>query len=167
MLTVTSKNFDWENIPLADCLFGNAMDTNFTLKIFHLLEEKLKEQGCWDVMEKLLSPTLPSFADMEFGGLDVDPNVLDEVGRSLDMQQMMAEDDLLMHEKVFKGANLNATVDLRKILYLDEGGLCLYPPKRTGKGEPSTDKASLDMLLDYLNEELEERAKKSKKKSKR
>ena len=163
MLTVTSKNFDWENIPLADCLFGNAMDTNFTLKIFHLLEEKLKEQGCWDVNEKLLSPVMPSFADMEFGGLDVDPAVLDDVGRSLDKQQMMAEDDLLMHPKVFKGANVQSTVDLRAILFTDEGGFALYPPKRTGKGEPSTDKATLDMLKDFLNEELEEREKKLKK----
>jgi DNA polymerase I-like protein with 3'-5' exonuclease and polymerase domains len=163
MLTVNDKKFDWENIPLADCLFGNAMDTNFTLKIFHLLEGKLKEQGCWDVMEKLLSPTLPAFADMEFGGLDVAPEELGIVGRSLDRQQMMAEDDLLMHPKVFKGANVQSTVDLRAILFTDEQGFALYPPKRTGKGEPSTDKATLDMLKDFLNEELEEREKKLKK----
>lgn len=166
MLTVTSKKFDWENIPLADCLYGNAMDTNFTLKIFHLLEQKLREQGCWDVMEKLLSPVMPTFADMEFGGLDVAPEELDTVGKSLDRQQMLAEDDLLMHSKVFKGANVQSTVDLRRILFTDEDGFSLYPPKRTGKGEPSTDKATLDMLKDFLNEELEEREKKLTKRKK-
>jgi DNA polymerase I-like protein with 3'-5' exonuclease and polymerase domains len=162
MLTVTSKNFDWENIPLADCLYGNCMDTNFTLKIFHLLEEKLKEQGCWDVMDKLLSDVIPIMSEMEYGGLDVDPSVLDEVGRSLNKQQMIAEDDLLMHPKVFKGANLQATVDLREILFLDEKGFKLYPPKRTSKGVPSTDKATLDTLLDFVNDELAERQKKLK-----
>lgn len=166
MLTVTSKNFDWENIPLADCLYGNCMDTNFTLKIFHLLEEKLTSQGCWDVMDKLLSPVLPIFADMEYGGLEVAPEELDVVGKSLDRQQMLSEDDLLMHKKVFKGANVQSTVDLRSILFTDENGFTLYPPKRTAKGEPSTDKATLDMLRDFLNEELEEREKKLKKKRK-
>jgi len=163
MLTVTSKKFDWENIPLSDCLYGNAMDTFFTLKIFHLLEEKLREQGCWDVMEKLLSPVLPTFGQMEFGGLDVDPSILGQVGKSLERQQMVAEDDLLMHPKVFKGANLQATVDLRKILFLDENGFNLYPPKKTAKGVPSTDKSTLDSLLDFINDELAEREKKLKK----
>ena len=41
MLTVNDKNFDWANIPLGDCLHGNAMDTHFTLRLFHALEELL------------------------------------------------------------------------------------------------------------------------------
>lgn len=165
MLTVgDNKKFDWANIPLNDCLLGNAMDTHFTLKLFHLLEEKLKEQGCWDVMEKLLSPVLPVFSKMEYDGLDVATEELDSVGKSLDKQQMIAEDDLLMHEHVFKGANVQSTADLRKILFTDEEGFALYPPKKTAKGVPSTDKATLDELLEFINDELAERQKKSKKK---
>jgi len=165
MLTVgDNKKFDWANIPLRDCLLGNAMDTHFTLKLFHLLEEKLIEQGCWNVMEKLLSPVLPVFSKMEYDGLYVATEELDIVGKSLDKQQMVAEDDLLTHKSVFKGANVQSTADLRKILFTDEEGFALYPPKKTAKGVPSTDKATLDELLEFINDELAERQKKSKKK---
>jgi hypothetical protein len=38
MLTINNpKTFDWENMPLSDCLEGNAADAYFTLKIFDLI----------------------------------------------------------------------------------------------------------------------------------
>jgi DNA polymerase I-like protein with 3'-5' exonuclease and polymerase domains len=166
MLTVNDKNFDWANIPLGDCLHGNAMDTHFTLRLFHALEELLQEEGCWHVMEKLLSPVLPVFSDMEYEGLHVAPEELGSVGKSLDKQAMSKEDELLMYKQVKRGANLASTVDLREILYTDEGGFLLYPPKRTGKGEPSTDKATLDELLDFITDELNDRAKKTRRQRK-
>mgnify|MGYP003669577198 FL=1 len=162
MLTVTNKNFDWRNIPLGDCLHGNAMDTYFTMKIYDLLKEKLEDEGCWNVMEKLLSPVIPIFSKMEFDGLDVDPSMLKTVGRSLDHKSMLLEDDLLLNSKTFKYANLASTQDLKKVMYTDEDGLNLYPPLRTPKGEPSTSKPSIDILLDFINEELETREKKQR-----
>jgi DNA polymerase I-like protein with 3'-5' exonuclease and polymerase domains len=160
MLTVTNKNFDWKNIPLGDCLRGNALDTHFTLKIFDVLKEKLEDEGCWEVMETLLSPVLPIFSKMEFCGLDVDPSKLDSVGKTLDHKSMLLEDNLLLNKNTFKGANLASTKDLREILYTNEEGLGLYPPLSTPKGEPSTSKPAIDILLDFINEELVSRAKK-------
>jgi len=75
---------------------------------------------------------------------------------------MSKEDDLLRAPQAKRGANLASTVDLREILYTDEKGFLLYPPKRTGKGEPSTDKATLDELLDFITDELNDRAKKQR-----
>lgn len=162
MLTVNGKNFDWVNIPLADCLYGNAADTYFTLKLFNVLEEKLKDEGCWEIMSKLLSPVLPVFADMEFEGLHVEKKELGSVGKALDFKAMSIEDDLLMNAHVSTSANLASTVDLREILFTSEEGFLLYPPKRTAKGEPSTDKATLDEILDFITDELKDRAKKKK-----
>jgi len=160
MLTVNNKKFDWRNIPLEDCLRGNALDTHFTMKIFDILKEKLEEEGCWKVMEKLLSPVLPIFSKMEFGGLDVDPSKLLSVGKSLDHKAMLLEDSILLNKNTFKGANLASTKDLREVLYTNESGLELYPPLRTPKGDPSTSKPALDILLDFINEELASREKK-------
>ena len=45
MLTKENSRVDWNNIDLAECLEGNAMDAYFTLKIFNLLDDKLNELG--------------------------------------------------------------------------------------------------------------------------
>ena len=80
------------------------------------------------------------------------------VGRTLNQLLMDIEDVLYVSDKVVKTANLMSTKDLIDILYSGEG-FGFYPPTRTDKGSPSTNKQSLDTLLTQIDEELEKRGK--------
>ena len=86
---------------------------------------------------------------------------MQEVSRTLTDLLMDIEDSLYMTDKVVKTANLKSTADLIKVLFSDEG-FGFYPPKVTEKGKPSTDKQSLDTLLNQIDVELEKRGKKKK-----
>ena len=162
MLTVRNGNqFDWSSLGLEECAKGNALDASFTLRIYEVLLEKLKENGTYNTFDKLLSPLFPVFAEIEYAGLDVNPDELGDVGRTLTDLLMDIEDSLYMTDKVVKTTNLKSTADLIKILFSEEG-FGFYPPKLTDKGKPSTDKQSLDTLLGQIDTELEKRGKKKK-----
>ena len=158
MLTIKNpKNFDWANMSLSDCAEGNARDTYFTLKLFNLIYEKLDELGSIEILEKVLMPSLPVFAEMEHYGLDVDPNQLSVVGKALRDKNIDSEDSLYYSKGVKNTDNLASANDLIDILYTREGALELYPPDKTPKGKPSVSAPTLKLLLEQVDEELKKR----------
>ena len=160
MLTVKEgRKFDWAALTMEECATGNALDASYTLRIYDELKGKLEANGTLPVLDKLLSPLFPVFADIEYRGLDVSLDELGVVGRTLNQLLMDIEDGLYVSDKVVKTANLMSTKDLIDILYSGEG-FGFYPPVRTDKGNPSTNKQSLDILLTQIDEELEKRGKK-------
>ena len=160
MLTVrNANNFDWSSLSLEECARGNALDSSYTLRIFNNLKGLLEENGTILVMDKLLSPLFPVFSSIEYSGLDVNLDELGVVGRTLNQLLMDIEDGLYESPKVIKTANLMSNKDLIDILYSDDG-FGFYPPIMTEKGNPSTNKQSLDTLLIQIDTELEKRGKK-------
>ena len=158
MLTITNpKTFDWENMSLADCCEGNAADSYFTLKLFNLIESKLKELGMGTIISKLIMPSLSTFSKMEYEGMLVSEKKLEEVGRQLRVANIDEEDELYGYEEVLMSDNFSSNNDLIEILYTREGGFELYPPDRTGKGSPSVSAPTLKLLLDQIEEELNNR----------
>jgi DNA polymerase I-like protein with 3'-5' exonuclease and polymerase domains len=161
MLTIKNPNtFDWANMSLHDCCEGNAYDVYFTLKLYHLLVEKLDDLGMMPLVNKMISPALSLFADMEYKGIDVSREELDVVGRELRSTNIEVEDDLYEHSAVQTYDNLSSTKDLIEVLYTREGALELYPPTRTKTGSPSTDAPTLKTLLSQIEEELVKRGSK-------
>ena len=160
MLTVKEgRKFDWAALTMEECATGNALDASYTLRIYDELKGKLEANGTLPVLDKLLSPLFPVFADIEYRGLDVSLDELGVVGRTLNQLLMDIEDELYVSNKVVKTANLMSTKDLIDILYSGDG-FGFYPPVMTDKGNPSTNKQSLDTLLTQIDEELEKRGKK-------
>ena len=158
MLTIDNPNkFDWAGMPLSDCCEGNAMDSYFTLKLFNLICEKMEGQSMYKLLDKVVMPSLETFADMEYHGLDVDPTVLDSVGRELGTKNMNEEDFLYSCKGVTKTDNLSSNNDLIEILYTRDGGMGLYPPDKTSKGKPSVSAPTLKLLLEHIDEELKSR----------
>ena len=158
MLTIENPSkFDWANMPLSDCCEGNAMDSYFTLKLFDLMCEKMEGQPMYKLLDKVVMPSLETFADMEYHGLDVDPKVLESVGRDLGAKNMDEEDFLYSCKGVTKTDNLSSNNDLIDILYTREEGMGLYPPDKTAKGKPSVSAPTLKLLLDHIEEELKTR----------
>jgi len=158
MLTVDNPSrFDWANMDLSDCCEGNAMDTYFTLKLFDLIMEKLEGQPVMNLIEKVVMPSLETFAEMEYNGLDVDTGTLDSVGKQLRSTNIDEEDFLYTCKSVTKTDNLSSNNDLIEILYTRENGMELYPPDKTTKGKPSVSAPTLKLLLEHIDAELESR----------
>jgi len=158
MLTIDNpKRFDWANMPLSDCCEGNAMDSYFTLKLFDLICKKMEGEPMFKLIEQIVMPSLETFADMEYNGLDVDTKVLASVGRELGTKNMNEEDFLYSCKGVVKTDNLSSNNNLIEILYTREVGLGLYPPDKTSKGKPSVSAPTLKLLLEHIDKELESR----------
>ena len=158
MLTIDNPSkFDWANMSLSDCCEGNAMDTYFTLKLFDLIMEKLEGQPVMNLIENVVMPSLETFAEMEYNGLDVDLDALDSVGKQLRATNMDEEDFLYTCKSVTKTDNLYSNNDLIEILYTREDGMELYPPDKTAKGKPSVSAPTLKLLLEHIDAELESR----------
>ena len=158
MLTIDNpKKFDWANMDLSDCCEGNAMDTYFTLKLFDLIMEKLEGQAVMKLIENIVMPSLETFAEMEYNGLDVDLYTLSSVGKQLRSTNMDEEDFLYTCKGVTKVDNLSSNNDLIEILYTREGSFELYPPDKTAKGSPSVSAPTLKLLLEQINKELAKR----------
>lgn len=158
MLTVRNANkFDWENIPITDCMYGNAMDAHYTLKVFNVLSEKLLDLELYDMYDKVLSPANTVFLDPEYKGLFVSPDRLKDVGRTLNNAIIDVHDGLYEFDQLELSDNLSSTKDLRSILYTREGGFELYPPDKTDKGAPSTNADTLKILLSQIKQELANR----------
>ena len=158
MLTIDNpKKFDWANMPLSDCCEGNAMDSYFTLKLFDLICEKMDGLPMFKLIEKIVMPSLETFADMEYEGLNVDTSVLDSVGRQLNTKNMNEEDYLYTCKSVKKTDNLSSNNDLIEVLYTREGGMELFPPDKTSSGKPSVSAPTLKILLEHIDEELASR----------
>ena len=158
MLTIDNPSkFDLANMDLSDCCEGNAMDTYFTLKLFDLIMEKLEGQPVMNLIENVVMPSLETFAEMEYNGLDVDPTTLESVGKQLKSTNMDEEDFLYTCKSVTKTDNLSSNNDLIEILYTREDGMELYPPDKTAKGKPSVSAPTLKLLLEHIDAELESR----------
>ena len=167
MLTISNPaTFDWSSLTLADCAEGNAVDTYFTLRLFETLQPLCEEEGVWDLSDKLLGPLTPEIAEMEFLGLDVSEDAMGDVGIKLRDLNIDIEDNLYRFPEVSNTRSLFSPEDIGKILFLDEDGFALYPPKftenikeKTGDYPPSTDKECLEDLMIMIEEELSLRGK--------
>lgn len=159
MLTVSNpKKFDWKNINLLDCLEGNALDSYFTYKLYKVLLKSLEEQDIGLLLEKLVSPLLSIFSEIELEGLDISETNLELLGKELKTQNITLEDNLYECKQVFNKDNLASDKDMIQILYTRDEGFALYPPNYTKKKEqPSTSAPTIKLLLSQIDDELKKR----------
>jgi len=134
------------------------MDSYFTLKLFDLVHEKLDEVGVLPFVESIFSDALPTFAEMEYGGLEVSEEKLGQLEKELNELTLNQEDSLYYFDQIQKTDNLSSNNDLIDIFYLREGGFEFYPPDKTAKGSPSVSAPTLKILLEQINEEIVRRS---------
>jgi DNA polymerase I-like protein with 3'-5' exonuclease and polymerase domains len=167
MLTVEGKKFDWKNIPLNFCVEGNAKDTYGTARVYHKLLQELEERKLGKLYEKLIAPLTVAFRDMEFEGLQIDEEKLEELGAELVDKIAKAERALRDAADLDNEINLNSTKDLIKIIFslskndktkqyevVEDFGLGLYPFQFTKKGAPSTNEETLVKVAQMVEEEF-------------
>ena len=167
MLTVEGKKFDWKNIPLNFCVEGNAKDTYGTARVYHKLLQELEERKLGKLYEKLIAPLTMAFRDIEYEGLDIDENKLEELGAELEGKIKRAERALRDAAGLDDEINLNSTRDLIKIIFslekkdkskeytvIEDFGLGLYPFQFTKKGAPSTNEETLVKVGQMVRDEF-------------
>jgi DNA polymerase I-like protein with 3'-5' exonuclease and polymerase domains len=163
MLTVTDKNFDWENIPLEDCIRGNCMDTFYTLKVYELMYADIEDSPMEGYYNEVLCPLNESFSEATFLGIPVDEYELKRLEVEIDEKIQEAKRTIYGTRNIRDDDNLNSTTDLARILYfrdplgdleVQEDSFNLVPPGLTPKGGPSTDANCVDFILDNVEKEL-------------
>lgn len=169
MLTVDKNNkFDWKNIPLADCMKGNAMDAHYTAKIYHHLLEELQTKKLEKLYENLISPATSIFAEMEFDGLLIDQEKLKTLNYEIAKKINDLSLELLSCKFLPDNPNFNSNSDLVKILFSlekvdgewmvsDTIGFGLYPFSKTDKGQPQTNEETLVKLKEMVDREYKRR----------
>jgi DNA polymerase I-like protein with 3'-5' exonuclease and polymerase domains len=158
MLTVKDpKKQNWAEMSLTELAEGNAQDAFFTWKIFHLLEDQLKELELHHLYENLIAPMTPVFAEIEYNGLEVDSSTLDKLNADLEVKITGKHQDIKAIPEVAVEDNMNSSADLVDILFTRENSFQLYPPVNTAKGKPSVNSECIEILLEQIEDELESR----------
>jgi len=151
MLTVTSPNtVDWENMPLDEMAYGNAIDCDLTKRCGDLMVDELDYLGCLDLYENCLSLILPIMAEVENKGLLVDTDELNDIGSLLETEIERIEDkmfNILPKGSFEKGeVNFASPKQLGEIMFSSKG-LKMTPRMWSEKtGEPSTSEAHIKDL---------------------
>jgi|TARA_S200002703_G_scaffold31612_1_gene27667 DNA polymerase I-like protein with 3'-5' exonuclease and polymerase domains len=166
MLTVEGKKFDWKNIPLIQCADGNAKDTYATAKVYAKLLDEVRQKKLEKLYEKLIAPLTVAFFNMEYEGLLIDEDKMNELDVQLQEKIKLADTALREAAGLEDGANLNSTSQLVKIIYsfekdekgewiqVEDFGLGLYPFEFTKKGAPSTNEETLSKVKSMVEEEF-------------
>lgn len=173
MLTVTDSKFDWRNIPLKDCLDGNAMDTYFTAKVYCKLLSEVQDKGLEHLYDKVIAPLTTIFRDIELEGVLIDTDRLDELEVELKVKVEEIEEVLIDFPQIRGEPNLGSALDLSRILFSlekrktengtsdwfqiedddEEEGFGLFPFLYTKKGAPSTNEEAISALHGLVVEE--------------
>jgi len=147
MLTVTNgEKHDWANMPLDELVFGNAMDCDFTLRLYNLLSDELKALESYHVYKKMLKDILPFMANLENNGLLVDVDYLNVMDREL-KKEIETLDSHLKTLSPVDDINPNSTKDLGEVLF-GASGWGLTPTDFSAKTKsPSITEAHLKSFL--------------------
>lgn len=164
MLGIDGKRVDWKNMPLAQMVDGNSKDAYFTLKCFNVLWPRICANGMQNTYDAILKPATLIFAEMEYGGMLIDPENLEAQGKVIAADTKVSREKLLSYPESHKDANFNSSDQVNQILFNVnkegeevKGGFGLYPPILTDKKAPSTAVEALELILDQIEEELNRR----------
>ena len=118
-------------------------DTLSTSLIAGVFRERLKkEQGLSVVWDEIIKPAAQAIEYVERWGVGVDLESINSFSDLINSKLRKVKDKLLEYEG---DINMNSTREVRDFLYVKHGMPILA---KTGSGEPSTDKETLDRLLE-------------------
>lgn len=116
-------------------------DVTYTWQLFRFFKKSLNEAEC-KVYEKLLRPAYLMYRDIERTGIYLDRPAFREIRKKY--RQLEAEKHAELVAKY--DINWNSPQQKAQVLFLDPKGECLPILKKTTKGNPSADAATLKRL---------------------
>ena len=137
---IVEKGGSFSDVPLEVATNYCAEDSDFTLKIYHILKKKLAEQGLEEWYWNTEMPLLPLLSEMELSGIHLD-------SASLSSYRVELEDKIYAIQKeifalVGHEFNIASTKQLQQVLFEERG---LKTGKKTKTGY-STDTAVMEEL---------------------
>ncbi len=136
------KNFSY--VPLDLATQYAAADAHQTLKLFHILQEKLSAQEQKELFETIEHPLQQILLDMEQTGIYLDKEQLAQLGKRVTQELIDIEDVIIkMAGPEHAGINLNSPKQVAQLLFYD---LKLTLQKKSAKGSFSTDSQVLQVL---------------------
>ncbi len=142
---VRSRTFD--EVPLEIACMYAAEDADITLRLRNILEPQIRAMGLSDLSSTIEMPLVSVLADMEYHGIRVDPDVLDEQRIALSEQIIVLRGKILADSP--REFNVDSPKQLAGILFNkpddDQIGFGLKVVKRRKTG-PSTDVEVLEKL---------------------
>lgn len=117
-----------------------AEDGDITFRLYELFKDQLELRGLGPLFRNVEMPLVPLLAEIEFGGIRLVPERLEEYG--VELEKELGE----LEEKVFQACghsfNINSTKQLQEVLFQERK---LTPIKKTKTGY-STDVSVLEEL---------------------
>jgi len=115
-------------------------DADMTLRLSHLLEPELNENGLWDLFTQVEVPLVPILYRMEKDGIALDASKLGKM--SSEIAGEITKIEQAIYDSIGHEFNINSSQQLGKVLF-EELGL---PPSRKTKNGFSTDMSVLEGL---------------------
>lgn len=118
-------------------------DVDATIQLFAVLAPKVREQGMWELYERVELPLLPVLTDMERTGVLLDVPFLAEM--SLDLARRLGEIEAELYQIVGHPFNLRSTQQMSQVLF----GELNFPTRnisKTASGHYSTAVFELEKL---------------------
>ena len=116
-------------------------DADAAWRLEAILAPKVREEGLWDLYDKLERPLIPILARMEADGIKVDLDRLRQLSEEFAERLETIRGEI--YEQAGREFNIGSAAQLRQVLF-DE--LKLKSTKKTPGGEPSTDAEVLEAL---------------------
>jgi len=134
------KGIPFAQVQLQEARDYACEDADVTLRLKHILEKQLKEEGLTELFQKLEMPLVPVLARMELTGVKVDRTRLEAMAKVLENQIHNLEREI--HHLAGEPFNINSPRQLAQILFEK---LKLKPLRKTKTGY-STDVEVLAQL---------------------
>lgn len=138
-----NKQKSMREVPVAEVAKYAAEDADFTLRLYHLFEKKLRAAGLHDLFDQIEMPLVEVLRAMEWHGVGLDVEYLAAMSRELEglLATLMAD----IYAAAGEEFNLNSPQQLGKILF----ERLKLPRKRRTKTGYSTDADVLEELSQY------------------
>ncbi len=134
------KQITMAQVPIEDVVPYACADADYAGRLRPILEKRLKDNGFWDIFEKMEMPLIDVLVRMQRNGITLDGGSLQEM--SEDLRMKIAELETAIYEDVGHAFKIGSPKQLSQVLFEEQG---LPKTKRTKTGY-STDANSLESL---------------------
>ena len=119
-----------------------AEDADVTLRLYHVLEPRLREAGAWQLFSEIEMPLVPVLADMETAGVRIDTGALADVSKTLTGRMKEMEQEV--YEEAGHEFNIASPRQVGEVLF---GEMKIVDkPKKTTTGQYVTSEEVLQQL---------------------
>lgn len=140
---IVGKDQTFADVKIDVAARYGAEDSDFTLRLWQLLESELKKEGLWKLFSDMEMKVLPVLAEMEMNGIHLDSKCLERYEQELKTEILAAEKDI--YREVGHEFNIASPKQLSEVLFNERG---LKPGKKTKTGY-STDTDVLESLREH------------------